>query len=166
MSLRDLTPWLGRPGSPLRAWQDNPLGSLHREVDRLFNDVLGSWERPGWPAPGEPAMMMPKLDIAETETAYEVTADLPGVEEKDVDVSLSEGVLRIKGERKSEKEEKKKNFHRVERSFGSFERAIALPEGIEADKISASFKQGVLKVTLPKTVKAKESAKRIEVKPG
>jgi HSP20 family protein len=75
-------------------------------------------------------------------------------------------VLHIKGERRSEKEEKKKNYHKVERSFGSFERAVSLPEGIDEDKIEASFKQGVLKVTLPKSPKSKESEKKISVKAG
>lgn len=104
------------------------------------------------------------MDVAKSENAYEIAVDMPGVAEKDVDVSISDGVLRLKGERKSEKEEKKKNFHRIERNFGRFEHAIALPEGIDQGKIVANFKQRGLRVTLPKSAKAKESAKKIEVK--
>lgn len=164
MALRDLTPWFGRSPLSARHWPDNPLEALHREVDRMFGDFLTGTDLSPWSGGEGAGRLIPKMDIAETETGYEVTADLPGVEEKDVDVSVVEGVLRIKGERKSEKEEKKKNYHRTERSFGRFERAIALPEGVDQDKIAATFKQGVLHVVLPKSAKAKETAKKIEVK--
>lgn len=163
MSLRDLTPWLGRPSLAPRAFGENPFDSLHREMDRMMGDFLGGWDKA---VPSTGAGLTPKLDIAETETAYEVTADLPGVEEKDVEVAVADGVLSIKGERRSEKEDKKKNFHRIERSFGRFERAIALPADVEEDRIDASFKKGVLKVTLPKSAKAVASVKKIDVKAG
>ncbi len=164
MALRDLTPWFGRSHLASRQWPDNPLESLHREVDRMFGDFLTGVDVSPWTSGEGAGRLIPKMDIAETDTAYEVTADLPGVEEKDVDVSVSEGVLRIRGECKSEKEEKKKNYHRIERSFGRFERVIALPEGVDQDKIAATFKQGVLHVALPKSAKAKEAATKIEVK--
>jgi HSP20 family protein len=163
MSLRELTPWFGRASPALRNWPGGSLDSLHREIDRMFSDFVSTWDLTPWAAESG-GQLVPKMDIAETDTGYELTADLPGVEEKDVDVSVADGVLRIKGERKSEKEEKKKNYHRVERSFGRFERAISLPEGVDENKIAASFKQGVLKVTVPKSAKAKESTKKIEVK--
>lgn len=132
----------------------------------MFGDFFAGAGLSPWTGGEGGGQLIPKLDIAETDNAYEVTADLPGVEEKDVDVSVAEGVLRIKGERKSEKEEKKKSYHRIERSFGRFERAIALPEGVDQDKIAATFKQGVLHVSLPKSTKAKDAAKKIEVKAG
>ena len=163
MSLRDLTPWLARPSHSLRGLSDSPFDSLHREMDRMFGDFLSQWDN-GGPGNGADAGLGLKLDIAETDAAYEVTADLPGVEEKDVEVSLAEGVLRIKGERKSEKEDRKKNYHRIERSFGRFERAIALPADVEEEKIDANFKKGVLKVTLPKSAKAVAGVKKIDVK--
>lgn len=163
MSLRDLTPWLARPSHAQRGMSDNPFDSLHREMDRMFGNFLSTWDK-GLPGNGSEAGLGLKLDIAETDIAYEVTADLPGVEEKDVDVSLAEGVLRIRGERKSEKEDRKKNYHPIERSFGRFERAIALPADVEEEKIDASFKKGVLKVTLPKSAKAVASVKKIDVK--
>jgi HSP20 family protein len=166
MPLRDLTPWFGRSNLMHRHWPENTLDSLHREVDRMFSDFLGGTSLSPFAGSDGNGHLVPRMDIAETDTAYEVTADLPGVEEKDVDVSISNGVLHIKGERRSEKEEKKKNYHKVERSFGSFERAVSLPEGIDEDKIEASFKQGVLKVTLPKSPKSKESEKKISVKAG
>lgn len=164
MALRDLTPWFGRPAPSSRHRPETPLESLHREVDRMFSDFLTAADLSPWTSAEGAGHLIPKMDVAETESAYEVTADLPGVEDKDVEVAVSEGVLRIKGERKSEKEEKKKNYHRIERSFGRFERAFALPEGVDQDKIAATFRQGVLHVTLPKSAKAKESAKKIEVK--
>jgi HSP20 family protein len=95
-----------------------------------------------------------------------VTADLPGFDEKNIEVKLQNGSLCIKGERKSEKEEKKEDFHLTEREFGSFERRFTLPEGVDADKIEASLKKGVLTVSLPKKPEAQKPAKKIEVKAG
>ena len=96
--------------------------------------------------------------------AYEITAELPGLDEKNIEVKLANGVLSIKGEKREEKEEKRKDYYRRERSFGSFERSFQMPEGIDTDKIAASFKNGILSVTLPKSAEAQKQAKRIEVK--
>ena len=96
--------------------------------------------------------------------AYEITAELPGLDEKNIEVKLANGVLSIKGEKREEKEEKRKDYYRRERSFGSFERSFQVPEGIDTDKIAASFKNGILSVTLPKSAEAQKQAKRIEVK--
>ena len=96
--------------------------------------------------------------------AYEITAELPGLDEKAIEVKLANGVLSIKGEKREEKEEKRKDYYRRERSFGSFERSFQVPEGIDTDKIAASFKNGILSVTLPKSAEAQKQAKRIEVK--
>ena len=93
---------------------------------------------------------MPAIDVAETDKAYEITAELPGMEEKNVEVKLANGVLSIKGEKQEDKEEKDKNYYMRERNFGSFERSFQVPDDVEADKIAASFKNGVLLVTLPK----------------
>jgi HSP20 family protein len=98
--------------------------------------------------------------------AYEITAELPGLDEKNTEVKLANGVLSIKGEKQEEKEEKQKDYYRRERSFGSFERSFQVPNDVEADKIEASFKNGVLSVTLPKTAEAQKEAKKIEVKTG
>jgi HSP20 family protein len=106
----------------------------------------------------------PAVDIAEGEKAYEITAELPGMDEKNIEVKVADGMLTIKGEKQEEKEEKKKDFYLHERHFGSFERSFATPAGVDPDKIEASFKKGVLTVTLPKKLEAQKPAKKIEVK--
>jgi len=151
-----------------------PFETLRREVDRLFDDFGNEF----WRSPFrrslfemEPVFQrtfeagsLPAVDIVEKDNAYEVTADLPGFDEKNIDVKLQNGSLCIKGERKSEKEEKKKDYHLTEREFGSFERRFTLPEGVESDKIEANLKKGVLTVTLPKKAEAQRPAKKIDVK--
>ena len=107
---------------------------------------------------------MPAVDVAETDKAYEITAELPGLEEKNIEVKLANGVLSIKGEKQEEKEEKQKDYYRRERSFGSFERSFQVPDHVDDDKIEASFKNGILSVTLPKSAEAQKQAKKIEVK--
>jgi HSP20 family protein len=109
---------------------------------------------------------MPRVDVSETDNEYEVTAELPGLEENDINLQLANNVLTIRGEKKSEREEKDKNYYLSERSFGSFQRSIPLPTEVEEDQVQASFKSGVLTVRLPKTERAKSQAKRIEVKSG
>ena len=106
---------------------------------------------------------VPAVDFAEDEKAYTVTAELPGIEEKDVDVTVSGGMLTIKGEKKKETEEKDKNYYLSERSYGSFQRSFSLPEGIDQAKIAANFAKGVLTVTLPKNADARKPQK-IDVK--
>ena len=155
----------------LQAW--HPFESLHREIDRLFDD----FGRDFWRAPfrratfdieplwrREFSFAAPAVDIAEKDNAYEITADLPGIDEKNVEVQVANGTLTIKGEKKEEKEEKKKDYYLQERRFGSFERSFGVPEGVDADKIEASFKKGVLTVTLPKKAEAQKPAKKIDVK--
>lgn len=150
-----------------KAW--SPFEKLRHEVDRLFEAFDGPFNRaafdiaPGWGRIWEAA---PAVNIAETDKAYEITAELPGMDEKNVDVSLANGGLTIKGEKREEKEEKNKGYHLQERSFGSFERYFRVPEGVEADKIEATFKKGVLTVVLPKTAEAQRAAKKIAIKPA
>ena len=105
---------------------------------------------------------VPSVDVSETADKIVVKAEIPGIDSKDIDISLSGDVLTIKGEKKSEREEKEENYHLVERSYGSFTRSLRLPVGVEADKIEASYKQGVLTVTCPKKEEVK--AKPIEIK--
>jgi len=151
-----------------------PFVSLRREVDRLFDEFnAGSWRFPfrHWPMEGEPFWRrdltwgaIPSVDIAEKDDCYEVTAELPGMEEKDVEVRLSDGALTIKGEKKEEKEEKRKDYYVSERRYGAFQRSFSVPEGIEADKVEAHFKNGVLTVSLPKTPAAQKREKKIAIK--
>jgi len=158
--------------SSVQAWR--PFEDLRREIDRLFEDfdggffrspfrrsafdVMPFWGRePAWPA-------APAVDFTDTGKAYEITAELPGIDEKNVDVKVANGVLTIKGEKQEEKEEKKKDYYLRERNFGSFERAFQLPDGVDGDKIEANFKKGVLTVSLPKKPEAQQAAKKIDVK--
>lgn len=140
----------------------DPFTSLQREVDRLFEEFTrGSFFAPL----GESEVTIaPRVDVSETDSALEVEVELPGVDEKDVDVTLSDNVLTIKGERKQEREEKKKDFHLIERSYGRFARSIPLPFEVDTDAVKAKFAKGVLKVTLPKPPAAQTKARRIEVK--
>jgi len=109
---------------------------------------------------------MPAVDVTQTDKGYEITAELPGMEEKDIDVKLANGILTIRGEKRDEKEEKKNDYYVRERSFGSFERSFQVPENVDTDKVSASFKKGVLTVMLPKSAEAQKTEKKIEVKAG
>ena len=101
------------------------------------------------------------MDVAEHEKAYEITAELPGMDESNIDVKFSDGTLTIKGEKKDEREERQKDYHLSERRYGSFQRSFSVPDGVDADKIEAHFKNGVLTVTLPKKPEAQKSEKKI-----
>jgi HSP20 family protein len=109
---------------------------------------------------------VPAVDVVEKDRAYEVTAELPGLDEKNVEVKVANGTLTIKGEKSEEKEEKRKDYYLSERRFGSFERRFQIPQGVDASKIEANFKKGVLTVTLPKTQEAQAAEKTIAVKAG
>jgi HSP20 family protein len=149
-----------------------PMESLRREVDRLFED----FDRDFWRSPfRRPASMLerfwrgeegsaPAVDIVEGEKAYEVTAELPGMDGKDIEVTLTDDVLTIKGEKREEKEGKEGSYRLSERHYGAFERSFEAPEGVDADKIEARFEKGVLKVTLPKKPEAQKTEKKIEIK--
>ena len=132
-------------------------------MDRLFANFF---DEDRWPALTKEHRMVVRWDVAETDDAVKITADLPGLTEKEIDVTLADGVLTIKGERKAEKEteDKEKHYHSVERSYGAFERAMSLPTNVDESKISADFKNGVLELTLPKKPEAKKKTKKIQVK--
>jgi HSP20 family protein len=140
--------------------------ALRNEMDSVFERFEDGWPR--WPslfrgferAEG----MVPSLDIHENTKEITVEADLPGVEEKDISVTLANGILTIRGEKKQEREEKKENYHLSERSFGSFERSVMLPDTIDDNKVEARFDKGVLKVTAAKRPEAVKAEKKIEIK--
>ena len=142
------------------------LMSLHDELDRLFEDAFGHWPLSNWPAatPALSGAFNPQIDVAETDTAYELTADLPGLTDEDIQVELADNVLTLKGEKKTETEHKDKQVYRMERSYGSFQRRIALPAEVNEDAIDATFKNGVLHINLPKTPQVEEKVKKISVK--
>jgi HSP20 family protein len=159
-------------------WQ--PLAAFRDEMDRLFDNF---WRGFGFGA-GRPArrivgelqplwrfetafgMATPAIDVAEADKEYRITAELPGVDAKNVELSVMDDVLTIKGEKKEEREEKAENFYLAERRFGSFQRSFQLPPGVDRDKIEAKFDKGVLTVTLPKTAEAAARQKKIEIKQG
>jgi HSP20 family protein len=135
----------------------NVFGSLQREIDRLLENF-----EPNIVAGRSLNEVRARMDLAEGKDGLELTVELPGLEEKDVNVAVSDGVLTVSGEKKHESEQKDKNYQFVERSYGSFSRSIALPPGVTADQINATLSKGVLKVTVP--TPAKPEPKQIAVK--
>ncbi|NJM33972.1 MAG: Hsp20/alpha crystallin family protein [Rhodomicrobium sp.] len=165
----------GKQGSsvpqPMREW--DPFTNLQREMDQLFNSVRGGFWRsplghtvsdlePYWRR-GAGQALAPAVDIAETDKQYELTAELPGLQPEHVEVKLANGVLTIKGEKKEEKEEKKEGYYLSERRYGSFQRAFAVPDGVDAEKVSADFKNGVLTVVMPKSPEVQEKERKIAI---
>lgn len=148
--------------------------SFRNEIDQLFDRFDVGFRMPSmrrmfdierfWPTEPAAGITVPAVDVAEDEAGYKITAELPGLDEKNIEVSLSGDRLVIKGEKRQEKEEKGKNFYLSERSYGSFQRAFRLPDGVDPDKVAATFSKGVLTVTLPKTAQAQQQQKKIEVK--
>ena len=136
------------------------LFGLHNEMGRIFGDLFAS-DADGTDT--EKASWMPTVDISETESGYEIRAELPGVSEADVNVSVTDNVLTVKGEKRQEAETEGKNYHRVERRYGSFQRSFTLPRHIETDAIKAGFKDGVLTLGIPKAEVAKPTEIPIKV---
>ncbi len=139
------------------------LATIRDEMNRLFDEFFS-----GFPFPERRRGLMegewaPIVDVAETDENIVVTAELPGVKQNDVEITVVNDVLTLKGEKKEEKEIKKENYHRIERSYGSFQRSITLPTGVQADKAKASYKDGVLTVTIPKVEEAKPKSIKINV---
>lgn len=149
-----------------RGWA--PLESLRHEVDRLFDDFHPFGMRfplsRGFRSPDFAWPTTPAVDLTEKDGRYEITAELAGMDEKDIDVKVANGVLTIKGEKTEEKKEEKKDYHLSERRYGAFQRSFRVPDGVDSDKIEASFAKGLLTVKLPKTAEAVKSEKKIEIK--
>ncbi len=139
----------------------DPFSSISRAIQRSLEDA---WQAMPSGVPTEAAAMSFALDVREDDKAFHVTAELPGLTEKDVDVSFDDGILAIRGEKKLERDEKKDTWHIVERTYGSFQRRLALSEDVDQEKIEARFDKGVLHVTLPKLPEEKKSSKKIEIK--
>jgi HSP20 family protein len=152
------------PYSDFLDW--HPLGSLRRQLNSLFNE-FGPIRRTEF-EPFERFFLggaaSPAVDVVEKEKEFAITAELPGLDEKNVEVKLSNGSLIISGEKKVEKEEKDKDYYFSERRYGSFRRAFRIPEGVDPDKIEAAFDKGILTVRLPKTEEAQKSEKKIDIK--
>lgn len=166
MSMRDLMPWNRGTGTNLSTYRDfdqSPFMSLHREMSRMFDDMWRDFNAPM--LSGSRSTLMgqgwPNVEISENGNEIRVSAEMPGMEEKDIDLSLSDGVLTIRGEKQAETEDKDRQFS--ERYYGRFERRIPVGSEVEEDKVAANFKNGVLTITLPKTARAQAGAKRIAI---
>ncbi|SCW87651.1 HSP20 family protein [Rhizobium mongolense subsp. loessense] len=144
----------------------SPFESLRSEIDRVFNEFNpGFFDRTSFSRlPAAYTRGVPAIDFAETDNAYELTAELPGIEANELDVTLTNGILTIKGEKQESKEQTEKEYFLSERRYGSFERSLQLPDGVDADKIDASFANGILKVVLAKTPGAQQNGKKISIK--
>jgi HSP20 family protein len=162
MELTDLVPFRNRRRLGARSGALSPFERMHDEMERLFDDFTPQFSSFRELAPR--AGLLASIDLSESDDALEVKADLPGLEEKDIDVTLRDGALLISGERKHETEERKKNYYRAERAYGSFSRSIPLPCEVDQDRIEAQFKKGVLTVRLPKTREVKEKQRKIEIR--
>lgn len=162
MNVRDLIPWgRGHGHVPVsyREGDRNPFLALHREMNRMFDDVFRMpFAFGGYPAFGTG---WPSVEISDQDKEIKLTADLPGLDEKDIELSLSEGVLTLRGEKRAETEDKEHQFS--ERFYGHFERRIPLGYEIDEGKVAATFRNGVLTVTLPKSEQAQAKAKRITI---
>jgi len=171
MTLREIVPW--RWGG-LRHWEadEGPFGgfgrqmeSLHREMDRLFDEMSIKHEHKSlFPREMGHELVMPDIDQTEDDKAFYMSIELPGMDEKDVDITLSGCQLTIRGEKKQDEKEEGKDFYRRERTFGSFRRTLELPGEVDESKIEASFRRGVLKIELPRTEEAQSKIKHIAVK--
>jgi HSP20 family protein len=163
MAARDLIPWSrGRDVTVRRGEEPNPFVALHREVNRLFDDVFRGFDLMPFRSDRffDRAIGWPNIEVSENDKEVQVTAEVPGLDEKDIEVELADGTLVIKGEKKTEIEEKDRLFS--ERYYGRFERRIPV-EQVDEDKVSAAFKNGVLTITMPKAPQAQSKVKRIAV---
>ena len=149
-----------------------PVLQVHRDIDRIFDSFFRGFDLP-LPAAmrpfevfGESGLLKPRVDLSATDTAYQLTVEIPGVSEKDVSLDISGDTMTIRGEKRQEKEEKDKDYYRIERSYGSFQRVLSLPADVDQDHITASFKNGVLTVTMPRqAVSGGAEVKKIEITP-
>jgi HSP20 family protein len=163
MAIRDLIPWnRGREMTVHRGEELTPFLTLHREMNRLFDDVFRGFDLAPFATDRflNRGMGWPNIEVSETDSEFKVAAELPGLEEKDVQVELANGVLAIKGEKKTETEDKDRRFS--ERYYGRFERRIPVDE-VDEDKVSATFRNGVLTVTMPKAPQAQSKVKHIAI---
>jgi HSP20 family protein len=170
MAIGDLVPW--RWGGLRRFGEDRSFDalrtdweSLHRNIDTLFENALSGGIGPSLlSAAWTTGDVVPKLDFIEDDKTFRLTVELPGMTQKDVDISLTDRTLTIRGEKKEDKEKKDKEVYRRERAYGSFRRVMELPGDVDANKITAAFQNGVLTIDLPKTKEAQQKVRQIPVK--
>ena len=162
---------------PAESSTANPLAQMHREVDRLFENAfrgfgVSSARFPGFSPLGSDffsplsssGFLKPQVDVGATDKEYSITVEVPGINEKDVNIEVANNTMTIRGEKKQEKEEKDKNYYRVERSYGSFQRVLSLPEDADQEAIKATFKNGILTIKMGRKALPKPDVKQIEIK--
>jgi len=162
MKLNSIMPWKKGDShlSHVRTG-DDPLNLLQRRMNHLFDDFFGGQLSDRWGRFGDD--FAPQIDISETSGELRISAELPGLDEKDVEVTLTDNVLTLKGEKKEEHVEDKEDHYHSERSYGYFERAVQLPDGTDTEKAKAKFKKGVLEIAIPKKPEAQTRSKKIEL---
>lgn len=187
MDIKKMAPWnwfkdeeegkattvpIARPESPVSLFESSlhPMMQLHREMDRLFENAFRSFglspfrtESPSLSATG---LMKPQVDVTANEKEYTITVEVPGVDEKDIKVEIAGNTMTIRGEKKLEKEKKDTNYYCMERSYGSFQRILTLPEDADEEKVEAEFRKGVLSINIPRKALPQSEVKKIEIKGG
>ena len=153
--------------SPFESSQ-HPMMQLHREMDRLFENAFRGFGispfKTEFPSLTSTGLLKPQVDVAVSEKEYSIAVEVPGVDEKDVKVEIANNTMTIRGEKKQEKEEKEKNFYCMERSYGSFQRVLSLPEDADDEKVKAEFKKGILNIRVPRKELPKSDVKKVEIK--
>jgi HSP20 family protein len=167
MPISDLLPWnREKPGYEPRKNDEYGLMDLRKEMNSMFDTFFGDTmhfpTRQRWPDRTD--VFSPQVDISETDNELHITADLPGMDEKDIHLTIEGGQLVLSGKKEQETETRETHFHRIERSYGSFQRSITLPFDVDVDKVNASFDRGVLKVNIPKTVDSNSQVKKIPIR--
>ncbi len=163
MNIKSLIPW-SRRNVPVMREQENPFYSLQRSINQVFDNFLDGFDFSPFGFESSMTSFRPRLDVSETDSDFRITVELPGMDEKDVEVSLVNNHLTLRGEKKAEKEDKQRDYYSLERSYGLFERTVPVPEGVDLDKVEASFRKGILTVTLPKSAEFQKERKRIPIK--
>jgi HSP20 family protein len=157
-------------GGEITPRYSEPFGMLRSEMDRLFDTFLGgglsTFPSLFSSGVGRSSMLVPRIDVKETDKEIVIAAELPGAEEKDISLTLQNGILTLQGEKKIEYDEEKENYRMMERSYGSFQRSLRLPDTVDEDKVDARFENGLLKVTLPKRAEAASAYRKIAIKKG
>jgi HSP20 family protein len=165
MNISDLVPWKSNRGSEVAVRREQSPATLYDDFNRLFDEFFeNSWMTPWSERFNE---FTPRVNVTEREKEFEVTAELPGLAENEIDITLSRDSLTIKGEKKQESEDKGDNYYRMERSYGKFSRVIPFPNSaVDNENVQATFKNGVLTITLPKLEEAQHTSRRITVNAG
>lgn len=162
MTIRDLLPFSSNV--PVRRGA-NPIATFQDEVNQLFSDFFGEAHLPAWMHRSQPAFTFnPAMDVTENDKQFKITCELPGLDARDVQINASEGYITIRGEKKEEKKEEREGYFRQERSYGSFQRVLPLPDIANLDKAEASFKNGVLTLTIPKKAGTQSKERKIEIR--